>query len=49
MIEKTRAVHLIESYGDQDRKYLKIPRLKYLVVKNMGPSTKKVGPNININ
>ena len=49
MIEKTRAVHLIESYDDQDRKYLKVPRLKYLVVKNMGPSTKKMGPNININ
>ena len=25
MIEKTRTVHLIESYGDQDRKYLKVP------------------------
>ena len=27
-----RAVHLIESYGGQGSKYLKIPRLKYLVV-----------------
>ena len=35
MIEKIRAVHLIESNGDQGRKYLKVPRLKYLMVQNM--------------
>ena len=27
-----RAVHLTEWYGGQGRKYLKVPRLKYLVV-----------------
>ena len=38
MIEKKiRAINLIESYGDQDSKYLKISRPKYLVVKNVGP------------
>ena len=32
MIEKMRAVDLSESYGGQGRKYMKVPRLKYLVV-----------------
>ena len=28
MIEKIGAVHLIKSYGDEGRKYLKVPRIK---------------------
>ena len=35
MIEKMRVVHVIE-YGDQSRKYLEVPRLKYLVVQKYG-------------
>ena len=32
MIEKISAIHLTESYGGKGMKYLKIPRLKYLMV-----------------
>ena len=42
MIEKMRAVHLIESYSGQGKKYLEVYRLKYLPVKNIEPSTKRV-------
>ena len=48
MIEKIRAVHLIESYGGQGTKYLKVPRLKYLVVQKYATKYQKVGPNTNL-
>ena len=48
MIEKMRVVHLIESYGGQGRKYLEVPRLKYLVVQKCGTKYQRVGPNTNL-
>jgi len=32
MIEKIGVIHLIKSYGDENRKYLEVPRIKYLVL-----------------
>jgi len=44
MIEKKRAINLIELYGDQDSKYLKISRPKYPVVQKCGTNaSKKIG------
>lgn len=39
-----RAVRLTELYGDQGRKYLKVPSW----YKNMGQSTKTMRPNTNL-
>jgi len=36
MIEKVRSVHLIKSYGGQGRKYLEVPKLKYMAVQKCG-------------
>ena len=43
IIEKMRAIHLIESYGGQGKKYLEVPRLKYLVVQKYGTKYIKSG------
>jgi len=48
MIEKIGAAHLIESYGGEGRKYLEIPRIKYLVLPKYGTKYQKVGPNTNL-
>ena len=40
MIEKMRAVHT-ESYGGQDRKYVEVLKLKYLVVQKCETKYKK--------
>ena len=48
MIEKIRAVHLTESYDGQDRKYLEVPRLNYLVVQKYGTKYQKLRPNTNL-
>ena len=48
MIEKIRMVHLTESYGGQGRKYIQVPKLKYLVVQKCRTKFQKVGPNINL-
>jgi hypothetical protein len=32
MIKKIGAVHLIKSYGGEDRKYPEVPGVKYLVL-----------------
>ena len=48
MIEKIRALHLTESYGDQGMKYLKVPKLKYLMVQKYKTKYQKVGPNTNL-
>jgi len=47
MIEKIGAVHLIESYGGEGRKYLGVPRIKYMVLK-CGIKYQKVGSNTNL-
>ena len=47
MIEK-KAVHLTESYGGQGRKYLKVPKLKYLVVQKCETKYQKVESNTNL-
>ena len=49
MIEKIRAVHLIKSYGDEGRKYLEVPRIKYLVLPKYRTKYQKMGPNTNLN
>jgi len=41
MIKKIGAVHLIKSYGGECRKYLEIPRIKYLVLPNCGTKYQK--------
>ena len=41
MVEKIEVVHLIKSYDDKYRKYPEVPRVKYLVLPKLGPSTKK--------
>ena len=40
MIEK-KVVHLTESYGGQGRKYLKVPKLKYMLVQKCGTKYQK--------
>ena len=46
--KKIRAIHLTESYVGQDRKYLELPRLKYLVLQKYGTKYQKLGPNTNL-
>jgi len=48
MIKKIGAVHLIKSYGGECRKYLEIPRIKYLVLPNCGSKYKKMRSNTNL-
>ena len=48
VLEKIRAVHLTESYGGQGMKYLKVPKLKYLMVQKYKTKYKKMGPNTNL-
>jgi len=36
MIEKNRSHPSIKSYGGEDRKYLEVPRIKYLVLPKYG-------------
>ena len=38
----------VQSYGGQDRKYIEVPKLKYLVVQKCGTNYQKVGPNTNL-
>ena len=47
-MKKIEAVHLIKSYGGEDRKYLEVPKIKYLVLPKYGTKYQKVGPNINL-
>ena len=48
MIGKMRVVDLTESYGGQGRKYMKVHRLKYLVVQKCENNyQKKEGLNTN--
>ena len=42
MIEKIGAVHLIKSYGGESRKYLKVSRIKYLLLPKCGTKYQKV-------
>ena len=48
MIEKIEAVHRIKSNGGEDRKYLEVPRIKYLVLLKYVTKYQKVAPNINL-
>jgi len=50
MIKKMRDIHLIESYGGQGRKYLRVSRLKYLylVVQKYGTKYQKKWLNTNL-
>jgi len=48
MIEKIGVVHLIKSYGSEGGKYLKVLRIKYLVLPKCGTKYQKVGPNTNL-
>ena len=40
--------HLIKFYGDEGRKYLEEPSIKYLVLPKCGTKYQKVGSNINL-
>jgi len=40
MVEKIGVVHLIKSYGGEDRKYLEVPRIEYLVLPKWDPVPK---------
>ena len=46
--KKIIVVHLTESYGGQGMKYLKVHRLKYLLVQKCGTKYQKVGSNTNL-
>ena len=48
MIEKIGAVHLIKLYDGEDRKYLEVPRIKYLVLPKYTTKYQKMGPNTNL-
>ena len=48
MIEKIGSVHLIKSCGGEGRKYLEVPRIKYLVLPKCGTKYQKVGSSINL-
>ena len=48
MNEKIGAVHLIKSYGSEGKKYLEVPRVKYLVLPKYGTKYQKVGPDTNL-
>ena len=49
MIEKKIGViHLIKSYGGEGKKYLEVPRIKYLVLLKYGTKYQKVRPNTNL-
>ena len=43
MIEKIGVVHLIKSYGGEVRKYLEVPRIKYLILPKYGNQVSKSG------
>ena len=48
-LQKIGAVHLIKSYGGEGRKYLKVPRIKYLVLPKCRTNKyQKVGLNTNL-
>ena len=40
-IEKIGAVHLVKSYGGEDRKYPEVPRVKYLILTKCGTKYEK--------
>jgi len=42
VIEKIGAVHLIKLYGGEDRKYPKVPRIKYMILSKYGTKYQKV-------
>jgi len=48
MIEKMRAVYLIKSYGGEGRKYLEVPRVKYMILQKCEAKYQNVGPNTNL-
>jgi len=48
MIEKIESVHRIKSNGGEDRKYLEVPRIKYLVLPKYETKYQNVGPNTNL-
>jgi len=48
MIKKIRVVHLTELYGGQYKKYLDVPKLKYVVVQKCMTKYQKVRPKINL-
>jgi len=48
MIEKIESVHRIKSNGGEDRKYLEVPRIKYLVLPKYETKYQNVGPNANL-
>jgi len=47
-LEKIGAVHLIKFYDGENKKYLKIPRIKYMVLPKYGTKYQKVRPNTNL-
>ena len=47
-MKKIGAVHLIKFYGDEGRKYLEVPRIKYLVLLKCGTKYQKIGPDTNL-
>ena len=47
-LKKVRVVHLTESHGGQDSKYLEVPTLNYLVVQKCGTKYQKVEPNTHL-
>jgi len=48
MIEKIGTVHLIKSYGGEDRKYPEVSKIKYLVLPKCGIKYQKMGSNNNL-
>ena len=48
MIEKIESVHRIKSNGGEDRKYLEVLRIKYLVLPKYETKYQNVGPNANL-
>jgi len=48
MIEKKGAIHPIKFCCDEGRKYLKVAKIKYLVLPKYRTKYQKVGPNTNL-
>jgi len=47
-LKNVRIIHMTESYGGQDRKYLEVLTLKYLVVQKCVTKYQKVEPNTHL-
>ena len=47
-MKKIGAVHLIKFYGDERRKYLEVPKIKYLVLLKYEIKYQKARPDTNL-